>query len=375
MSSAAPLVAFNCTAYDRHPSGARSRAIGLAAGLVAEGASVVLYSPQGVSFRDELARELGSSGSGHDTAEVERRVHEVDTPLDPVAPVVRAVRSERWFQRHLTRSADLFVTDYYPVVDSVPTALTVHDLRYLASPADEPRSRVVWFRTFYARLVERAPHVIVPTAAVGAEVVFHVGVDAERIRVVPNGLSRAWREAAPSGEDVAHLLWVGSLERRKRRDFLLRAYALASATVPLRPLVLVGRGGERETLPKFAEALVEEGLIVPRGVVDDDELVRLCRGAAVLLHPSRYEGYGMPVVEALAVRTPVIAARIPAVVEVAAGGAHLLPSDDMGAWVRALADAGCTDRCPLRPAQRVVDGARAATWRAAAGALLDVIPR
>ncbi len=366
MTRTAPLVAFNCTAYDDRPSGARTRAVGLAAALLGEGADVVLYVPRGCSLRAAVAHEAGGT-------ECTARLHEVRTPLDPGAPVARAVRSDRWFRRHLTRDAYLFVTDYYPVIAAVPTAVTVHDLRYLAAPGDEARRRVVWFRMFYPRLLRRARHVIVPTMAVASEVVCHLGVAADRVRVVSNGLSRAWRDARPASGDVAHLLWVGTSEPRKRLDFLLRAYAIAAASAALRPLVLVGRGADAARLPDCAAALVDAGQVIPRGVVGDDELVALCRGAAALLHPSRYEGCGLPVVEALAVRTPVLAARIAAVAEVARGGARLLPPDDLSAWVRALGQVGRVDLPPERPECRVVRAAREATWRCGARALLDVI--
>jgi len=365
VSAPRATVAFNCTAYDQLPSGARVRAIGLAAGLLAEGAGVHLYTAQGRSLAADVEAELG-------TALPADRFEETETPLHPATPALRAARSRRWFDRHLV-PADLFVTDYYPNVAHVPTALTIHDLRYLASPADEPRRRVLWFRGFYPRLASKAPHILVPSAAVGAEAALHMGIDPSRVTVVPNGVSRMFLAAPHTPVERAHLLWVGTPELRKRLSFLLRAYALASFSEQLAPLVLVGRGAVADALPEEARALIASGRVRAVGVVSPQELVKLVRGAVALLHPSRYEGYGLPVVEAIALGTPVVAARIPAVQEVAHGGALLLTPDDLGAWQRAIEAVGGGARCVVPPRQKAIAAARAATWGAAARALLGVL--
>ncbi len=367
MSDARVTIAFNCTAYDDLPSGARVRAVGLAAGLLAEGAAVHLYTARGKTLAPDVEAELG-------TALPEDRFEELPTSLEPSAPAVRAARSGRWFRRHLAR-ADLFVTDYYPVVDHVPTALTIHDLRYLASPADEPRQRVLWFRTFYARMAARAPHVVVPSAAIGGEAAFHLGIDPARIAIVQNGLSRGLLTAPADSIERAHLLWIGTPEHRKRLRFLLRAYALAAADQALAPLILVGRGGETVDLPEEADPLIARGLVRAEGVVSSERLVALIRGAVALLHPSRYEGFGMPVAEAIALGTPVLAARISAIEEVAQGGAVLLPPDHLDSWRAAIAAAGGTARRVVAPAPDAIASVRAVTWRTAARALLALVAR
>ncbi len=367
MSASAPLLAFNCTAYDALPSGARARAVGLAAGLLELGAAVLLFVPPGLDLRAAVAEELGAPAP-------EGRLLQMPTPLDPALPALRAARSERWFRRHVPRQVDLFVTDYYPVLDEVRTALTVHDLRYMAAPGDEPRARVLWFRSMYAHVARRAPLLVVPTAQVGSECVFHLGVDAERVRVVGNAPGAAWRRAwAAPPEPPRHLLWWGTAERRKRLQILLRAYALASDGATLPPLVLAGRGGAPDALPEPGAELLAAGALQALGCVPDDELVALCRAAWAVLHPSRYEGFGLPVLEALSLGTPVLAAHTGAVEEVAGDAAYLLPTDDLAAWARGLRLATAGPARLPRPDAHEVAALRARTWRASAQALLAAL--
>src|SRR6185503_14566805 len=183
----------------------------------------------------------------------------------------------------------------------------------------ETARRVAWFRAFYPRMVRRAPAVVVPTAAAAREVREWLG--ASRVSVVGNGLMRAWREAPVRARRASHLLFVGFHDRRKD----LRTALEALRRAPRAPrLVVAGRG----TPPRVADDLVASGRVRFVGAVEDAELVRLTRGAAALLHPSRYEGFGMSVIEAMALGVPVLASRCAAVEEVAGGFASLLPPGD-----------------------------------------------
>ena len=119
------ILAFNATAYDALPSGAKSRTVGLAAALLRAGHAVRLLAPRGLSLRPEVETEFGAPLSGS--------FEEIPTPLDPSSPLRRALASRRWFERNVPRGTDAFVTDYYPVIGRIPTLLTVHDLRYLAA--------------------------------------------------------------------------------------------------------------------------------------------------------------------------------------------------------------------------------------------------
>jgi alpha-1,3-rhamnosyl/mannosyltransferase len=354
-------VALNATAYDDGPSGAKERAIGLAAGLLQEGVHVLLCAPAGTSFAPLVEAELGGTGADPPAA----RLEEVETPLVPSRPARRALKSARWFESNLPSDVDLFVTDYYPVLERVPTALTVHDLRYLAAPEHEPAARVAWFKAFYARLARRAPLVVVPSRAIATQAVELLGVDPGRVFVVPNGLSRAWRDAPREPLPAEHFLMVGAAEPRK--DVRTAIAALRVAGDPrgtVLPLRIVGRRG-----PGLEAALSAGEVVDVRGVVGDEELVRLCRAAAALVHPSRYEGFGLPVIQALAVGVPVVAANCAAVEEVADGGAELLPPVDVERWAAALARITAHRGRP-RARGDATERAREFTWRAAARALL-----
>jgi glycosyltransferase involved in cell wall biosynthesis len=181
----------------------------------------------------------------------------------------------------------------------------VHDLRYLAAPQDEPTTRVRWFRAFYPRLARRAARLVVPTQAIANEVVRFLRADRERVAVVPNGLSRAWRESGPAEDGGGHLIAIAMEEPRKGLRLLLSALRQAT-TAP--PLVLAGRRGPRtDALLREFDDLVAANRVRHVGCVSTPELVGLVRGAAALVHPSRYEGFGMPVVEALSLGVAVLA--------------------------------------------------------------------
>jgi glycosyltransferase involved in cell wall biosynthesis len=346
------IVALNATAYDERPSGARTRTIGLAAALLRAGVSVRLYVPRGSSLRDEVVREFGDGFPGD-------YFDQIPTPLAPNVPWRRAFASRRKLDQRIPSDTDALVTDYYPVSRKVPTLLTVHDLRYFAARRHESAGRSAWFRAVFPRIARRAAGLVVPTNAVAAEARRFLGVEASRITVVPNGLSRAFRDADRSAGEGSHLVMIGFAERRKDFATILAALRLAPA-VP--PLVVVGRGRP----PIGARALVAAGRVRFAGSRSDDAVAELARDAVALLHPSRYEGFGLPVIEAMSAGVPILAAREPAVEEVAGGFATLLPPGDADAWAAAI-----TSVAPPPPAAR--DHAHSFTWDVAARRLMEAV--
>lgn len=361
-------VVLNATAYDGMPSGARSRAVGIAAALVDLGARVSLVTPVEHSFRTLVEEELGRTLPPGAVAEI-------PSPFSCARPVHRAVRSPAWLRRHVPRDADLFLTDFYPVIDEVRTALTVHDLRYLAAPRHVPAVRAAWFRAAYPRQARRAWRIVVPTRTVAAEVGRHLGVEGSRVLVAPNARLRAWREAAAADGVRDHLLAVGVVESRKDLATAVRAVrAAADAGGPVLPLVVAGRPGrEAAALARDAADLERRGLFRHEGVVSDRRLVDLCSRAAALVHPSRYEGFGMTVLEAMSLGVPVLAARCDAVEEVGGAVAHWLPPGDVDAWASAIIHLCNGYRVADDERRAAVERAGAYSWRTAAQVLLKAL--
>jgi glycosyltransferase involved in cell wall biosynthesis len=208
-----------------------------------------------------------------------------------------------------------------------PAVVTVHDLSFERDPSVMGlRDRLV-FRRVVPRAVRRAAAVVAVSERTKQDLVDLYGIDSDRITVTPHGVDPVFSPGDTSGD--SYLLLVGAVQQRKNP----LAAAEAAAELGMR-LVVVGPGRDAA----LVDELRRRGADV-RGYVERDELVRLYRGAAALVMPSRYEGFGLPVVEAMASGTPVVAAPDPALQEVAEDAAVFVEPERLAAGVRqALAE-------------------------------------
>ena len=230
------------------------------------------------------------------------------------------------------READLIhcTTMRGPVGARRPVVVTVHDLALLRHPEAFP----AWHRHTGALVlrhgVPRADAVVAVSAFTRDELVELLRIPGERIRVVPNGIEPLFDPAGrAAGGD--YVLAVGTLEPRKNLAAAVAAARLAG--VELRVVGARGWGGV--TAPGWV------------GRVDDDELAALYRGARCLVFPSLYEGFGLPVLEAMACGTPVVTSRGGATEEVAGGAAVLVDPADARS-IAAGIDEASTRRDELR---------------------------
>ena len=258
-----------------------------------------------------------------------------------------------------------------PPAGSGPVVVTIHDAAPLLFPDTYPR-RGRWFHeTGMRAAARRADLVIAPSQAAADEIVELSDVRAERIRVVHQGVDqveadddmvRDARGVLGLG-DAPYVLWVGTLEPRKNVGVLVSAFeAVVAAGLP-HDLVLVGSKGWLDTADTTRGAMQALGTRVHlTDRVPDDVLRALYRGADVAAQPSVHEGFGLPVLEAMAQGTAVVCSDIPVLREVAADAGTYVSARDVGAWGDALVGLLRDDEGRARLAALGRERAKEFTW-------------
>jgi glycosyltransferase involved in cell wall biosynthesis len=250
-----------------------------------------------------------------------------------------------------------------------PTVVTMHDLAWERVPEAFPDSFRRYARTFARHSVKRAARVIAVSESTARDLQELYRVPHERLRVVPNGVELDTR---PPVRREPFILSVGVLEPRKRIAALVEGHARYYAEAPSDPppcrLVVVGGSGEDEARARAAAGPGCEF----RGFIRREELLDLYRRATLLVYPSAYEGFGLPVVEAMAHGCPVLCARNSSLIEIGGESAIFLDDPSPEGIAAALAEV-LRDREAL--ARRGEDGREEAarySWSAAATATRDV---
>lgn len=343
------------------------------------------------------------AGAGRYVAELARRLpeREVDTtlvtrrddaerwstwsPRARLAPIVPSSRVQRLAYEALrlgtspiVRRADVLHSPHYtmPHRGSTPTVVTIHDLTFFTNPEWHERAKVEFFRRsieysvrhatvlvsvsdFTARLLDRyfehhAPVVVAPH-----------GVDLEQFTTDGDGDAQTFREhGLDSG--VPYIFFLGTLEPRKGLDVLLAAFEEVAARDASVELWLAGQSGWG--LKGHEVALARHGAssrIRPLGFVDEAVLPALLRQARVVAYPSRGEGFGLPVLEAMACGAAVVTSKDTVMAEVAGGAARLVSVGDAGELAQSLTLCVAMDGEERRRiATRARERASVFTWRA-----------
>ncbi len=311
-----------------------------------------------------------------------------------VAPAPRPLRLA-WEQvalpaRLRTAAVAVHHSPHYtmPERTRLPVVVTVHDLSFFVSPEWHERSKVLLFRRAIEVAARRATVIVCPSQVTADElerwcptdaevVVAHHGVDARRFSpeeadpgsdlVVLGGIDHRLLQGAP------FVVFVGTLEPRKDVPTLVAAFARVARRHPEALLVLAGGPGwGGDAVERALHAAGIDGQVVRTGYVPDDAVPALLRHAAAAVYPARYEGFGLPALEALACGTTLVTTRGTAMEEVAGSAALLVDPGDTAALADVLdvvlseRGTGDPDRDDRR--RRGLAVAAAHTWSASAAA-------
>lgn len=252
-----------------------------------------------------------------------------------VSPLLKQV-ALRGYTDHVFHGPNFYIPPF-----EGPSVCTFHDLSIFTWAHCHPPERVRYMRTEIAKTLKRADMLITDTDFTRREVAAYFGWSLDKIRVVPLACSeefrpRCFEELNPiltkhSLTWQGYSLYVGTIEPRKNLEVLLDAYALLPPTIRQQwPLVMVGyKGWRSEQLHARIEAGVKEGWVTYLGFVEADELPLLYAGARVFVFPSLYEGFGLPLLEAMASGIPVVCSNAATLPEVTGDAAAMCDPQDV----------------------------------------------
>ncbi len=267
-----------------------------------------------------------------------------------------------------------------PVHRGQKLVVTVHDLAFERFPEAFPATWLRLYRAGVRAAARRADAIMTPSRATADDLTARSDVDPSKVHVTPlaSGLPSSPDDAAATlsrhGIEGPFILCAATIEPRKNQTRLVQAYRKIATHLP-HTLVLAGPDGWLSRDLDAELSRIGSGRIVRTGRLEDLELDALYRAADLVAYPSLYEGFGLPVIEAMARGVPVVASTTPAVAETAGGAALLIDPLDVNALAAAM-ERVLTDPA-LAADLRARGFARASgfTWEATARATLDVYRR
>jgi glycosyltransferase involved in cell wall biosynthesis len=346
----------------------------------------------------ELSRALVANRKGDDFVLLcsrERPESLKDVDADAVlAPFRHEVALKtRWLPAIEPKlESDAILYPYWPSpplrrAGAPPAAIFVHDLGFRIRPAEVPWQQRLYFRTILPPALRNAAAVLVPSESTRRDLLnrYPIAGLEEKVEVIPEGLPQAVSPGPlPDGIEPGFVLAVGTVEPRKNYPRLLFAYRQLRGRHGALPFIINGRPGVPQLVvagrPGWAYGDTLQRLAAEPGVrylghVDEPTLAALYRSASVLAFPSLYEGFGLPLLEAMANGVPAVVGAAGALPELALGAALAVDAQDTnaiaGALERLLADESLRNKLGEEGKRR----AKGYTWANAAERTLDVLRR
>ena len=275
-----------------------------------------------------------------------------------------------------------------PLARRTRAVVTIHDLGYLRFPEAHTRAQRLYLRLSTVWSARAAQRIIAVSGATRDDLVRLARVPPEKIAVVHHGLSerfhllggppaaaeRAQRVRAIVGGDEPYFLYVGTIQPRKNLARLIDAFA-GSGAGGARLVIAGKRGWLAEGIERRAAELDVSGRVRLAGYVPDDDLPALMAGALAFVFPSLYEGFGMPVLEAMACGAPVLTSCTSSLPEVAGDAALLVDPEDSRALAAALGRLASEPELRADLRRRGLARAARFTWDRCAEETLRVLTR
>lgn len=357
-------------------------------------------------YAESLVRHLVESESGHEyflfwsqrdpgITPFGARVEEIS-----VGPrrdsKLEQVRFEQWRVPGLVRRYGLdlwFAPSFFlPLYKSCRQVTTIHDLIWLLMPHEFSLARRLTYNQLLCRNAQQADHVLTVSEASKDDIIRILGLPPDRITVTYNAPAPAFRPLPPAPGDAARLasrgvrtpyfVYASGLLPRKNILRLLDAFEGFVAAEPGRPHQLVLAGGGSLPLGPFRDAVERRlaspllaGRVVRTGYLAVDDLVFLLNRSVASIYPSLYEGFGFPVVEAMACGTAVITSNVSSMPEIAGGAALLVDPGDSGSIQEALERVATDAQLRQDLVARGLVRVRAFSWREAAARVVEVFER
>jgi glycosyltransferase involved in cell wall biosynthesis len=299
----------------------------------------------------------------------------------------RILRPDRvWSQVQLARELQknrpdvIFIPAHVlPALTSTPAVVTIHDVAYRYFPKVYRAfdRRYLSFSTALA--IARAKKIIVPSAATKVDLVKFYKANANKIVVIPHGynteLFNPKTDLGKAPMEVPYLFYVGRIEEKKNISLLLRVFERLNADTPVH-LVLSGKNGygfeaiqqQIDRLPARLKSRIHQP-----GYLPPYDMARYLKHARAFVFPSLYEGFGLPVLEAMAIGTPVVCSDTPALVEISGDAAIHLPAHSVEPWVASIQKILAQPAYARQLVDKGLNQAEKFSWSKAALSTLEVI--
>lgn len=286
----------------------------------------------------------------------------------------------------MTGRLDLFHSPDFvlpPVSSGIPTLLTVHDLSFIHFPETFPVALVEYLNDVVPWSIGRATHILADSQSTKQDLMNIWQVPAGKITVLYSGVNEIFQPVNDEAkltavrrkyslENFPYLLSVGTVQPRKNYQMLIRAFAPIAQSQPHHLVIAGGKGWlEEEMLAEVKRQNLNDRVHFI-GFVDDADLPALYSSATLYAMPSLYEGFGLPLLEAMACGVPIITTNTSSLPEVVGNTAVQLPPTDESAWTQAIAELLTN---PSRRAHMTAEGFRRVrqfTWQKSALQLLQI---